>query len=327
MRTISFVSSSLAALAGLVALTALAPPAQAQVAETLFREGKTLMGQGKIAEACVAFDGSFRKDPAVTTLLNLADCREKNGELATAWGHFIEAERQTRGKADQAAFNTTARDHAARLEGRLSFLIINVPDEARVDGLTITRNGALVDAAEWNRDIPVDGGTYKVEGKAPAYEAWSTEVTVGKERDKQSVNVPRFRELPRKDTGEGGGGAGGAGGGERPSSFTGKRKAALGVAGVGVLAAIGGTVFYLQASGIYDDAEAAQTNEDRVRLTDDANGKYLLAQIGWGVGAVAVGTAAVLWFTGAPSSPEAGGVTVAPRLDPTGGGLVVTGRF
>lgn len=328
MRTISFLVATSVAL---FTATFLARPAHAQVAEQLFREGKRLMAEGKIGEACTSFEGSYRKESVVTTLLNLADCREKNGQFASAWGHFIDAERATRGKTAEATLNSTARDRASKLEGRLSYLIINVPDEARVDGLEITRNGQPIDSAEWNRDIPVDGGVYKVEGKAPAYEAWSTPVTVGKERDKQSVNVPRFRELPKKMI-PGPAGPEGPEGPDRgpvdaPSSFTGKRKAALGAAAVGVLGLAAGTVIYFQASGLYDDAKTAPTTADRERITDDANSKYLLAQIGWGVGAAAVGTAAFLWFTGAPASPEHTGLTVAPRLDATSAGFVLAGRF
>jgi hypothetical protein len=311
-------------------LVVAAGSAHAQVAEQLFREGKRLMSEGKIAEACTAFEGSFRKEAAVTTLLNLADCREKNGQFASAWGHFIDAERKTRGNTAEASFNSTAKDRAGKLEGRLSYLIINVPDEARVEGLEITRNGQPVDAAEWNRDIPVDGGTWKVEGKAPAFEAWSTEVTVGKEKDKQSVNVPRFRALPKDVVGP-----------ETPpeedpvqpagSSFTGKRKAALGVGAVGIIGLAAGTVFYMQASGAYDDAKAATTNADRTRFMDDANGKYVIAQIGWGVGAAAVGAAAFLWFTGGPSASaeraDETGFILTPTIDARSTGFALSGRF
>jgi len=199
---------------GLFALVASAGLAHAQIAEQLFREGKRLMAEGKIAEACTAFEGSYRKDEAVTTLLNLADCREKNGQYASAWGHFIEAERKTRGNSAEAVFNSTAKDRAGKLEGRLSYLIINVPDEARVDGLEITRNGQPVDKAEWNRDIPVDGGTWKVEGKAPAFEAWSTSVTVGKEKGQavgERAALPRAagrrRQAARRPRDGGGPGA------------------------------------------------------------------------------------------------------------------------
>ena len=37
----------------------------------------------------------------VATLLNHASCREKNEQLATAWGLFLEAERQTRAATDE----------------------------------------------------------------------------------------------------------------------------------------------------------------------------------------------------------------------------------
>src|SRR6185436_13656654 len=74
---------------------ALAQPAGAQ-AEVLFRQGRTLLSAGKVAEACSAFEESQKLEPAVTTLLNLAGCREKLGQFATAWGLFLEAARQTR---------------------------------------------------------------------------------------------------------------------------------------------------------------------------------------------------------------------------------------
>jgi hypothetical protein len=325
MRTLS---SLVVVSIGLVAMAA--GSAHAQIAEQLFREGKRLMSEGKIAEACTAFEGSFRKEAAVTTLLNLADCREKNAQYASAWGHFIDAERKTRGSASEAGFHATAKDRAGKLEGRLSYLIINVPDEARVDGLEITRNGQPVDAAEWNRDIPVDGGVWKIAGKAPAYEAWSTEVTVGKEKDKQSVNVPRFRELP-EDQVKPPVGPQPLVTGPAPSSFTGKRKAAVGVGAVGVIGLAAGTVLYFQAKGLHDDAADATTQDERDRLEDDANGKYLIAQIGWGVGAAAVGAAAFLWITGGPSasgeSAEQTGVILTPHVDGRSAGFALSGRF
>src|SRR5436305_3826151 len=85
----------------LAAGTARAQPSGAQ-AETLFRQGKDLMAKGKIAEACAAFDASQKLDPTISTLLNQAACREKNEQFATAWGLFLEAERQTRTATDTA---------------------------------------------------------------------------------------------------------------------------------------------------------------------------------------------------------------------------------
>src|SRR5262249_31709039 len=75
------------------AILAVAPPAHAQKveAETLFREAKRLMKKGQIAEACDKFEASERLDSNSTTALNVADCREKNGQLATAWAAFVKA--------------------------------------------------------------------------------------------------------------------------------------------------------------------------------------------------------------------------------------------
>src|SRR5262245_58083088 len=72
-----------------------AQPATVQ-AQSLFDEGRKLMKAGKIAQACAAFEASEKLDPVVTTLLNLADCREQNHQLATAWGAFVEAQRMAR---------------------------------------------------------------------------------------------------------------------------------------------------------------------------------------------------------------------------------------
>src|SRR5262245_33043378 len=94
---------------GLCLPVSVAKPQESGVAERLFREGKRLMSENKIAEACKAFDGSYAKDPVVSTLLNLADCREKNQQYATAWSHFLDAERLARGKPDQASFAPIAR--------------------------------------------------------------------------------------------------------------------------------------------------------------------------------------------------------------------------
>ena len=291
-------------------------------AEQLFRGGKNLMAEGRIAEACVAFDGSYRKSPAISTLLNLADCREKNRQLATAWGLFLEAERTTRNDPTQAAFTQTARDRAKRLELRLSYLVINVPDESRVEGLTVTRNGTEVDRAEWNRKIPVDGGTYTVEGKAPAHEPWSAQVRVAAELDTQSVDVPHFKTTPATATPD-----------QPPpaappaSAWTGKRKAALAIGGVGVAAGVGALLLELSARGIYDDAKAAPDHAQQIDLTDQANQRRLYAQIAGGVAVAAVGTAAVLWITGKPSSSAERSAGLKPILSRDRVGLAVIGRF
>ncbi len=340
-----FSRSLCAAAVAIGSVVFMAPAAQAQSAsaeaEQLFRDGKKLMKEGNYVEACAAFDASQRKEPSVATLLSLADCREKNGQIASAWAGFLDAERQTRGGGTDSGLNKTAKDRAAKLEPRLSFLTVSVPDEARIDGLELTRNGEKIENGAWNRAIPVDGGEYTVTGKAPGHEAWSTTVNVANENGSVSVDVPKFKEVEVLTTPEGETGEDRAGGPdpdvgietERRSAITGRRKIALGVAALGVLSAAGGIVLGVQANGLRadaadlcptmscDDAEAANA------LIARSDSRALFANVSFGVAAAAVITAGVLWFTGSPSEPAH--ASIVPSLTPsqTGVAFAVTGRF
>jgi hypothetical protein len=304
-------------------------------AEALFRDGKQLIKEGKLAEACAAFEGSERAEHSVATVLSLADCREKNRQYASAWALFLQADSQTRSDPARAALNTTAKRRARALESRLSYLTINVPDESRIPDLLVTRDGAPVDPAEWNRAIPADGGSHVIAGKAPGHESWSTTVTLQPESDKQAVEVPRFKALPeivnRPPRDE-------AAAQVRvlaePSPFTRRRKIGLGVAAGGVV--IGAVAIGLgsSASSLHNDAVAtcppsacsAKDAADATATNDRARSRARYANIGYGVAGAALVTSVVLWFTGKPEAPRAGQVVVAPQLGETSG-LAVLGRF
>src|SRR5690606_30041935 len=60
-------------------------------AESLFQEGKRLMEQGQIEEACPKFQASMDAEPSVGAMLNLARCHELTGKTATAWAEYTEA--------------------------------------------------------------------------------------------------------------------------------------------------------------------------------------------------------------------------------------------
>src|SRR5207244_7577838 len=117
---------------------------------------------------------------------------------------------------------------------------------------------------------PVAGRTYKSGGSAPGHEEWSTTVEVPVELGKISVDVPRFKELaklvepPTKNTTTTTTTTGAqpppVEGGSSPSMFTGKRKLALGVAGVGVVAIGAALVLGTQAKGFQSDAYALCPN-------------------------------------------------------------------
>jgi hypothetical protein len=155
------------------------------------------MAEEEYTEACEKLAESQRLDPATGTLLNLGACREKQGRLATAWAIFIEAEVAAKrdGRDDRVAF---ARERIDALEPRLSRLTIEVPEEARLDGLVVELDGSQVGEAAWGIPAPVDGGLHVIEARAPGRKAWKSEVDVAPEGDEPTVTL-RVLELAEQD--------------------------------------------------------------------------------------------------------------------------------
>jgi hypothetical protein len=312
------VRAAIAAAIVCVAMTGTAR-AQSAEAEALFNDADKLMTDGKLGAACDAFEASNRIEARAGTLIRLGDCREKNGQLASAWSAYKDA--LTRVKDPKKRELAVAG--VARIEPRLSFLTVSVPDESRVDGLAILKNGKELDPALWNRAIPVDGGAYKITGRAPGHEDWSTDVTVPVEGGKTTVDVPKFKELtklvdpvPGEVVDKHADLAQPEGGG----TFTGKRQLAVGVGAAGIVAIGIGAVMGMGAKSAQDDAyalcpdpaapcaHAAEAN-DKIQ---SGKSKALYANVGYGVGIAALAGAAFLWFTGAPESSHA--VSVVPHL-------------
>jgi hypothetical protein len=307
-----------------------AQPAGAQ-AEVLFREGRNLMTAGKVAEACAAFEQSHKLEPAVTTLLNLAACREKLGQLATAWGLFLDAERQTRSATEQ--LHKVAHDRAARLEPRVPKLTISVPDRSRLNGLQILRDQESIPAVMWNRTLPVDGGTYTITARAPGANEWSTRVTLASEADSQTVDIPDLRNLKQDLDVRQATPSSTPGPSEPPKMTAATRRRGLGLpiaVGAGAVALLGGALgLYLWGDSTYADAKAEMMDQARRNsLYDSANRKALAAQ-GLAVAGVSCAGVAV-WFylrqRGTPTEPGSAH-TARLMLAPTASGIGVAGWF
>src|SRR5436190_14534460 len=69
----------------LLTATTTARSQRESVAESLFRQAREEMKRGEAAAACPKFEESYRLDPSIGTLLNLALCEEALGHSATAW--------------------------------------------------------------------------------------------------------------------------------------------------------------------------------------------------------------------------------------------------
>jgi hypothetical protein len=170
--------------------------AKTSQADAAFTRGKDLMAAEKFAEACVAFEESQRIDPRVPTLMNHANCREKNAQLATASRLFSQVVEQLRTATDpdSLALRKVSADRVAGLAPRLSYLTLKVTDSPA--GLELRRDDAVIPAAQWNQALPVDGGTYQLTASAPGQQPWTSTVTVRNEGDKQTVEVPALVAEP-----------------------------------------------------------------------------------------------------------------------------------
>jgi hypothetical protein len=319
---------SIAAISLLVSARA---HAQSAEAEQLFSDGDRLMKQGKLAEACDAFDASNKLEARAGTLIRLGECREQNHQYASAWSAYKDA--LTRVKDERKKEIATKK--VAELEPRLSYLTVSVPDESRVDGLQLARNGQSLDPVLWNRAVPVNGGEYTVAGRAPGHEEWRTTVTVPDEKGHVSVDVPKFKELgklvpaPSKPVATASEPV--AEVEERepaPSRWTGKRKLALGLGAAAVVGVAAGALLGSKANGDQNDAHklcpdpaTPCTSADQANsLNSSARSEALETNIAFGVAGVAAIAAGVLWFTGAPEKHRV-------AIVPSGTSLTVVGRF
>jgi len=312
---------------------AVAQPASAQ-AQSLFDEGRKLLAAGKLAQACAAFESSQKLDPAVTTLLNLADCREQNHQLATAWGLFVDANRLARA-TNNDKLAKVASNHARKLEPRLSKLAITVPVDSQVTGLEVRRDNELVLSAAWNHALPIDGGTYTITASAPGRAPWSASKTIKVESDTASITVPQLPEVkpvaapppvaaaPAPDPGHDTQPATGV---ARTADAPSKLPVVPLVVGGGALV-LGGVAIAFELSGnrLYDRAKAAGRGPGD-SLYQSANTRRYLAE-GFGVAALGAAGAAVYLYVTSRGDGRPDTTALAPVASPQLTGLAVVGTW
>jgi len=164
-------------------------------AETLFVEGKSLMGAGRFREACPKFEASQRQEPAPGTLIALAYCREQLGQLASARDAYTAVVELAGERAEEEARVALAKARAAALEARISTLTFVIPEGvSQLDGFELRLNSLTIDRSSWGAAVPLDQGVYTVEVTAPGRERWSTTIALRHEGDRQVIVIPPLRD-------------------------------------------------------------------------------------------------------------------------------------
>ena len=312
----------------LVLVFALATPAlpvladDTAAAETLFKEGKALMEQGKYAEACPKLEASLAYDRAAGgTILRLAACYQGMKKWASAWGKYNDA--LTRAKQQNRPERVEAATKGiAEVEPNMSRLAIRVDAGARAPGLEVKLDGVPVPEGAWATATPIDPGPHTVVATAPGHKPWETKLTISVTAETKSIDVPKLDAAPAAGT-------------SSAASETRSGKTAGYVAiGTGVVLFGAGIGLYFKAR-----AERDQYFEDcktqPVIVCDDPNGRSrvrtweTLAFVAGGVGLAAVGIGVTLLVTGKPSEakPAAARIVATPTIAATGGGVSLLGEF
>jgi tetratricopeptide (TPR) repeat protein len=264
-------------------------------ADALFRAGREAADHGDSATACARFGESYRLDPAVGTLLNLADCEVALERLAEAWEHYRRVADALDPNDERAAF-VTAR--LGSLSPRLPKLLLSVRSGSP-PSTEVVRDGVRMTQASFGLALPVNPGRHELivtasEHAARRYalvlaEGETARVTV--EAGDLEKKPPAATKIPRRPN---------------RASFSGRRTAAfltLGAAGASLIATgLLAWRYTAENARISDHCPTHQTcDEDGLR----AVGAAQLAQIGTLVAAsTAVVTAGVgltlLWTEPAP---------------------------
>jgi len=342
MRTRPF--AALLAVVGMLVSPTASAQTDSATARVLFDEARQLAKNLQYEAACPKFEESYRLDPGMGTLFNLADCWEHIGRTASAWARFLEV-------ADDAArTNESEREHIARsradaLLPKLSRVLVKV--DSKDPGLDVVRDGHSLGSAQWGTAVPIDPGEHALEAKAPGKKNWSTTFVVTAQSPTVTVVVPPLEDEVT-----------GAPSVSAPSkvvpvsepqtqpslvaptirdlnhSSRGQSTAGWVIGGVGVAGLALGAVFGLEVRSNNDKADSVCpsgnqcTSQDRTNFDNaitDARRARNLAALSFGVGGAALVTGTVLLLTASPSKSTA--LLFSPSVGDGRAGAVLRGTF
>jgi hypothetical protein len=308
------------------------PKPEAALAEALFREGRRLMSERRFAEACPKLEESQRIDPGGGTLLNLGICHASAGKTATGWAELKEALGVARrdGRADREGI---AKKQLADLEPRLSRLTVIVPEEARVVGLEIKLDGAMLSPAAWGAAFPIDPGDHKVEATAPERERFTAKLAIAPERAAAQITVPTLPEARATDAaGQAPLPAAPPAGGSGHSTT--QQTAAyilggLGLGAIGIGIGFGVNAIAKESAAKLNGCEGATcSSKEGLDLSDAANQSAHISTgtIAGGAVLMAAGVVLLALFQSRPK-PAPFAMQVAPVAGPHGAGALWRGTF
>jgi hypothetical protein len=271
----------------------------AAAAEVLFNQGREAMERKDYDAACQRFRESEQIDPAPGTKLNLADCEEKRGRLATAWELFRAVPRDLPESDERYGIAMT---RAAALEKRLPTLTLRLA--AGAPATTKVRVGsAAIGSGSFGVALPLDPGKHSLVIEAPGHEPRTIEIELV-EGQPQTLDV-----VPGTATAVPGPPAPVPDGPARAASSSGKKTLGYVFGGIGLVGVAVGSVagvIVLSKKRTFDE----ECRDDRCsQLGDDArdSGRAIarISTAGFIVGALGLGAGAYFILTADSKSETA----------------------
>lgn len=302
----------LATIVSTVSVDAYAGPHEDSV--TRFDEGRALVKAGRPSDAIPKFVASLTAEPSAVAALNLADCYERVGKLASAQQRFRQAESLSAAGGDTLRASE-ARKRAEALDVRVSTITVLPPPQGVTASVWI--DGTPLPADAWGKPRAFDPGPHEVvlqtaEGRRRtrivSLSEEGTKVTVPfdlRSADAGGSTTPPANNEPAPPRE--------AKPADAPQSSSSLRTVAIVTGGVGIASLIAGGITGGLALGAKSDLEAVCATYPRCapsqqsELEDiDSRGRTMatVSTITFIAGAALLTTGVVLWFLSSPEASE-----------------------
>lgn len=291
----------------------------ASAAERLFRAAVQRMDHGDYVGACPMLEQSQALDPSSGTLLNLGDCYEHTGRVASAWRTFAGAETLALAGArrDRAE---VAKLRKERLLPLVTYVKLSPPERPDAN-LRVELDGHPLEVATLGAPLAVDPGNHEVRARAPGCDDIVSRVSAGEPGSTTELKIPAFSRCQAAPAA-----APAPTPADRRGSLDAQDIAAISAGAVGVTGVIVGTVFGLKSVSKHADSDDYCTGHvcqdpRGVELMNEARAAGNVSTTGFVLGGLGLAAGAVLWFA-RPFGPRA---NVAVGMAP--GALEVRGAW
>jgi hypothetical protein len=292
------------------------------VAEGLYQEGRRAAQAHDWALACRKFQESHDREPAPGTLLNLADCEEKQGRFVEALAHFEAASRLF--KDERSTFAVKRATAVGLRTPRLTLSLRSAPPRTVVE-----RDGMTVDAESLGSPVAMDPGehTIIVRSRGRSDVRTTVRLSEGERREIELAaglpivtgdttppaplptpeHAPPRSQAPEKPATN-----------DAPTSpLRSASIASLVVAGVGVgLGIVGGIVTLSAKSTVDSNCSAAGCNGTGLSAESRGSTWSTISTAGFIAGGVGLASGVAFWL----AQPKAASASSAVTATPTRGG-------